>query len=272
MKVLRVTEYLGCPIAYSAQGHGPPILFIQGVGVHGDGWMPQIDELAAEFTCISFDNRGMGKSIPANQPISVGQMTEDALAVLDAERIDRAHIVGHSLGGLVAIQLALSHRNLVRSLSLLCTFAGGSSAAPLTTRMIWLGLRSRIGTRRMRRKGFLRLVMPPGPINNPDAEAERLAALFGHDLADQPEIVSKQLKALRAWDTTSRLSELAGLPTLIVNAVHDPIAPPRAGHQLRDGIPGSRYLEAENASHGLPITHSAYINRLLHEHLSLNRA
>ena len=82
--------------------------------------------------------------------------------------------------------------------------------------------------------------------------AERLAPLFGHDLADQPPIVGKQLGGDAAYDASPRLGELAGLPSLVVNAVHDPIAPPRAGRVLA-GIPGSRYVELPDASHGVPI-------------------
>ena len=80
------------------------MLFIQGVGVHGDGWLPQIDQLSATYTCVSFDNRGMGRSLPAAAAISVEQMATDAeavlQAVLQAVQVERAHVVGHSLGGL----------------------------------------------------------------------------------------------------------------------------------------------------------------------------
>lgn len=266
----RIIDHRGCRIAYDVHGQGPPVLLIQGVGVHGDGWRPQVEALSDRYACLSFDNRGMGRSQPATAPITVEQMAEDAEALLDAEGWDAAHVVGHSLGGLVAVHLALTARKRMRSLSLLCTFAGGRDAAPPTPRMIWLGLRSRVGPRRMRRRAFLQLVMPPhtGAEADPEELAEQLASLFGHDLADQPPIVSPQLSALRAYDATSRLGELAGLPTLVVNAVHDPIAPPRAGRVLAEGIPGARYVEIPDASHGVPIHRADLINSLLLEHLA----
>lgn len=264
----RFVERCGCRLAYRVRGSGPAVLMIQGVGVHGDGWRPQIDGLASAYTCLSFDNRGLGGSRPAGAPITVQGMAEDALAMLDAENVSAAHVVGHSLGGLVALRLALAARGRVRSLSLLCTFANGRSAAPLAPRMIWLGLRTKIGTRGMRRRAFLRLVLPPGPIADADAQAARLADLFGHDLADQPPAVAGQMKAMRAADATGRLGELAELPTLVVSAVHDPIAPPAAGRAIRDGIPGSRYVAFDGASHGLPITHAGPINDLLLEHFA----
>jgi len=262
-------DHRGCQLAYEVQGQGPPVLLIQGVGVHGDGWRPQVEALSDRYTCLSFDNRGMGESQPAGAPVTVEQMAEDAVALLDAAGWDSAHVVGHSLGGLVALELALAARQRVRSLALLCTFASGRDAAPPTPRMIWIGLRTRVGTRRMRRRAFLQLVMSPGTIaeGDVDAMAEQLAPLFGHDLADQPPIVGKQLAAMRAYSATPRLGELAGLPCLVVNAVHDPIAPPRAGRVLA-GIPGSRYVELADASHGVPIQYPDRINTLLLDHLA----
>lgn len=261
-----VVEHRGCRLAYSVCGSGPKVLFIQGVGVQGDGWRPQTDALSDRFTCLSFDNRGMGESQPFTPPITVEQMADDARAVMDAAGWDAAHVVGHSLGGLTAVQLALSARSGVKSLTLLCTFTGGKTAAPMTARMIWLGMRTKLGTRRMRRHSFLRLVLPPGQTADLDAMADKLAGLFGHDLADSPPVVDHQLKALRSTDLTSQLGELAGLPTLIVNAAHDPIAPPSAGRALHAGIPGSRYVEIADASHGWPITHAEQANAMLAEH------
>ena len=265
-----VIEHRGCRIAYDIVGTGPRVLFIQGVGVHGAGWLPQTEALADRYECLSFDNRGMGRSQPVGPALTVEQMADDARAVLDAAGWEKAHVVGHSLGGLVAVQLALAARERVRSLALLCTFSGGRYVAPLTPRMIWLGLRTRVGTRRMRRRGFLRLLYPPAGLDviDADAKAEQLEAIFGHDLADQPLIVSDQLRAMRAADATPRLGELAGLPSLVVSAAHDPIATPSAGRILTDGIPGSRYVEISDASHGLPITHADQVNALLHEHLA----
>lgn len=260
----RVIEHRGCRLAYTVAGHGPAVLFIQGVGVQGGGWKPQTDAFTGAYTCIWFDNRGTGRSQPLAVEVTVRQMAEDAQAVLRAERITAAHVVGHSLGGLVALQLALDARDSVRSLSLLCTFTGRRTAAPLTPRMIWLGLRARVGTRAMRRRGFLRLVLPPGGTT----DAGTLAELFGHDLADQPPVAAAHLRAMRQTDLTDRLLELAGLPALVVSATHDPIAPPRAGRALRDGLGGAHYVEVSDASHGLPITHSVQVNTLLQEHLS----
>ena len=134
--------------------------------------------------------------------------------------------------------------------------------------MCWLGMRTRVGTRRMRRRAFVRLVMPPAANFDADALAAQLAPLFGHDLGDTPPIVDKQLKALRGYSAAPRLAELAGTPTLVMSGAHDPISPPRVSRALADGIPGAKYVEFADASHGLPISHADRVNALLLEHLA----
>jgi pimeloyl-ACP methyl ester carboxylesterase len=260
----------GCPIAYKIDGIGEPIVFIQGAGLHGDGWLPQTQTLKSNFRCVTFDNRGIGQSQPASAEITVSQMAEDTLAVMNAAGITAAHLVGHSLGGAVALQVAASVPQRVRSLALLCTSARGSDATKPTARMIWLGLRSRIGTRRMRANAFLEIVMPREYLatQNRDALAERLRPYFGHDLSDSPAVVMKQLNALKRFDITSRLHELPGVPTLVVSAAHDIIFPPLAGKALAAGITGARYIEIPVAAHGVTIQCHETVNRVLHEHLS----
>jgi pimeloyl-ACP methyl ester carboxylesterase len=174
------------------------------------------------------------------------------------------------MGGLVALRLALASPKRVRSLALLCTFATGDVPTRPSPRMMWLGLLTRVGSRRSRRRAFLRMVLPPDALarEDRDALAARLAPLFGHDLADHPPIVMKQLGAMRGYDLTPRLGELAGVPTLVVSAAHDPIAPPSAGRAIAAGLPGARYVEIADASHGVPIQQADRVNALLLDHFA----
>jgi pimeloyl-ACP methyl ester carboxylesterase len=266
----RILEHDGCRLACDLAGSGPPVLFIQGVGVHGAGWSPQVEELAASFSCLSFDNRGMGRSQPLARPLTVERMADDAGALLTSQGWESAHVVGHSLGGPVAIELARSAPERVRSLSLLCTVARGADATRLSGRMLLLGVRSYLGTRRMRRRAFLEIVLPAGFLAGDDADAwaARLEPLFGHDLAGQPPVAMQQLRALRAYDARERLAELVGVPTLVVSAEHDPIAPPRFGRALAAAVPGARFVEVAGASHGVTIQCATEINALLRDHLT----
>jgi pimeloyl-ACP methyl ester carboxylesterase len=260
-----------CRFHVSERGSGPPVLFIQGTAVHGDAWLPQVDALADRYRCVWFDNRGMGRSQPFGlvDRLSLAHLAEDARAVLDERRIETAHVVGHSLGGLIALELALGHRRRVRSLALLCSFASGREATRMSLSMAWMGIRSRIGSRRARRRAFLEMIIPPAEHASVDLDelAARLAPVMGHDLADTPPIMMKQFSAMRAADVTARLGELQDLAALVVNAEHDPIARVAPGKTVAAGIPGARYVELAGASHAVPVTSPARVNALLGEFL-----
>lgn len=247
-------------------GSGAPVLFVQGAGVPGEGWRPQLDGLSDRFTCAAFDNRGIdGEKVAA---FTIDDMRRDALDVMDALGWESAHVVGHSIGGLVAQALALEDRARVRSLTLMCTFLHGTEPSRMSPWIVWVGARTYLGTRGMRRRAFLEMILSADERrarSDLDAYAEELAAFFGRDLADPAPIAMKQLSAAAKYDASDRLSELAGIPTLVLSATHDKIALPGFGRALARAIPGARYAECD-AAHGLPITRPREVNDLLAAH------
>lgn len=260
----------GARVSYSRTGTGEPVLLIQGVGAIGNAWKPQVEALRHRFSVITFDNRGIGASAVTEGRISIESMADDALAILDAEGITRAHIVGHSMGGLIAMQVALTSPRRVRSLTLLSTFPDGKSGSRLTPSNLLTGIRTRIGTRRTRRNAFLSLVLSRvgmQPLNRRRLATE-MTALFGRDLATQPSIIMQQLRAMSRFDPTWRLRCLAAVRTLVVTGEEDRIALPAYGRKLAASIPGSLYMELASAGHAVPIESPALINRLLVEHMS----
>jgi pimeloyl-ACP methyl ester carboxylesterase len=271
MSEARTLEHRGCRLAYGVSGSGAPVVWIQGVGLHGRGWAPQVDALSSRFRCLVFDNRGMAASQPVgDEKLSFELMVSDIVALMDHEGFEKAHLVGHSMGGVLALATALAHRDRVRSLTLMCTFARGADATKPSAPMMWIGMRTMIGTRRMRRLAFLELVMTREMLatRDKDALAAELEPIFGHDLGERPPIVMAQLAAMGAYDATPRLGELASIPTLVMSAKHDVIAPPERGRAMADAIPGARYEEFADAAHGLPISHATRVNELLASHLS----
>ena len=260
----------GARVSYSRTGTGTPVMLIQGVGAIGNAWRPQIEGLRDRFSVISFDNRGIGASTITEGSLSVEAMADDALAILDAEGVDRCHVVGHSMGGLIAMQVALISPRRVKSLSLLCTFPDGRSGARLTRDTFLTGMRSRIGTRTMRRNAFMELVLSDVGLaqSNREQLAKELAELFGRDLAEQPRIIMRQLRAMARFDPKWRLRLLAAVRTMVVSGEKDRIALPSYGRKLAAAIPGSVYLELANAGHAVPVESPALVNRLLVEHMA----
>jgi 3-oxoadipate enol-lactonase len=262
---LPTIDSAGARLYYDRAGSGPPLLLVQGVGVIGRGWQPQVDGLRDRFTVITFDNRGIGASTAGSGQLSIEVMARDALAIADAEGLTRFHLAGHSMGGMIAQQIALVAPDRVISLALLCTFPRGAEATRLTWAVLAAGLRTRLGTRRMRRRAFVDLVMPAATRGNEDVDvlAASLAPLFGRDLADQPPIVMTQLRAMGKFDALARLGTLAHLPTLVVSARHDVISRPALGPVLAAAIPGARFVEIADAGHGVTIQRASTINAML---------
>jgi aminoacrylate hydrolase len=267
-------ETPGAVLQYLRTGHGPPVLLIQGVGAVGEAWRPQIDGLADRFALISVDNRGIGGSQIRDGRLTIDDMAADALAIMNAEGIDRFHVAGHSMGGVIAQAVALAAPERVKSLAFLCTVARGQDGARMSFSMLATAIRMRVGTRPMRRSAFLELIMPARYLASIDraALAAQLHPLFGHDLADQPPIIMKQLRAMAAYDASRRLSQLAHIPTLVVAATEDRIARPEYGRAIAAAIPGAKYVEIPDAGHGLPIHRPDAINALLAEHMLASSA
>jgi pimeloyl-ACP methyl ester carboxylesterase len=256
-------------IAYTDSGQGPPVLFVQGVGLAGRAWTPQTNELSSAHRCIHFDNRGVGESRGDTSALSVDQMARDALALLDALQIRRAHWVGHSLGGVIVQRMALIAPERAASLAFMCTFAGGRDLAWPSARLMWLGMRSRIGSASMRRKAFARLIMPDDHLaaRGPESVMTELEQVFGRPLWQAPSIADVQLRALRTHDERARLPELAALRCIVMSGREDPIASHAANCALAAGLSAKHRIWGD-ASHALPIQHARTVNAALRAHFA----
>lgn len=257
-------------LRYDDVGTGAPVLFLQGVGITRQAWAPQVRGLSAHHRCVAVDHRGIGGSEGSLAALDVDRMARDALLLVESLGLSRVHVVGHSLGGVVAQRFALIAPERTASLALLCTFAGGRDLSRPSARLVWLGLRSRVGTRAMRREAFARLVSPEALIaeRGLDVVASELEEVFGRPLSSPPDVADAQLAALRAHDERERLGELARIPTFVGSAALDPIAEPRFGKALAALVGTATYREWPGASHALPIQDADEVNEALRSHFA----
>jgi aminoacrylate hydrolase len=257
------------PLAHVSRGSGPALLMLQGVGLAGGAWRPQVEAFASDFQVVCVDNPGVGSSAAHDAGTSLAAIAQGALEVCDALALSRFHVVGHSMGGLIAQALALAAPTRVASLSLLCTFPHGADGARLKRGLLWPSLRSRCGTRSGRRRAFLEIIFPPEYLGAVDLSqlAAQVGDLFGRDLADAPPGMFAQLAAMKRFDVSRDLQRLASIRTLVLSAQHDLIAPPGSGRALAALIPGSRYLEIPGAGHAVPVQLPDAVNQLLRDQL-----
>jgi 3-oxoadipate enol-lactonase len=174
-------------------------------------------------------------------------MAEDAVGLLEALSIDSAHVMGISMGGMVAQELALAHPERVRTLTLGCTYCGGQGSvvtAPEVAR--------RIGEARMSgdRERAIRTAWEANvsPVFADDADAYAAYRAISHERAVAVPVIIAQLQAIGGHDTSARLSELT-MPTLVIHGTADEILPVQNGRMVASLIPGSRLEIFEGVGH-----------------------
>lgn len=230
----------GARIWWEQTGSGTPVLLIMGHAYGAGMWHRALPELAGRHRVIRFDNRGIGRSSDPPGPYPVPVMAGDAAAVLDAAGADSAHVYGVSMGGFIALQLALEHPGRVQSLTLGCTAA----AAPR-------GPHGALVTR-------IRSLVPAPVLNR---MARNL--LYGPNTAtrlkkEDQQVVQHtrastqgrhgQLTGMADFDVTTQLGQIR-VPTLILHGSRDRIVPFASAQQLAAGITGSRLVAFPGAGH-----------------------
>jgi 3-oxoadipate enol-lactonase len=224
-------EAAGTELNYERAGTGEPLLLIQGMSATHLAWgRPFLDLLEADFDCVVFDNRGMGLSAPAQMPFAIADLAADALGLLDALEIEAAHVVGISMGGMIAQELALAQPERVRTLTLGATYCGGPQGSLMGEDVLrQLGEAMRSGDPERIRRAMWEINLSPGF----RAEESRYAAFLemAGTLSAPRAVVTEQMRACAAHDTSSRLGQLS-LPTLVVHGTDDRLLPASNGRQI----------------------------------------
>ena len=254
-------------ISYRAVGpaDGEAVLLIMGLGGSGRMWWRLEPHVAAEHRALLIDNRGTGDSPPIRGRISMSDLANDAVSVLDAAGVERAHVVGASMGGMIAQHVALDHRERVSSLVLACTTAGGRSGPPPWRLLASSALRPLLGPGRTMGLVAPVLYAPTTRERNPDRLREDLRRRV--DDATAASTLYAQMAAIAGHDTRARLHELAGVPTLVLHGEEDALVPVAAGRRLAEAIPGARLHVVPGAGHVLTTDAEDEVAEAILDHL-----
>lgn len=229
-------------IKWESTGEGSPLLLIQGLGYGRWGWEPIVPGLAARHRVVSFDNRGIGESDKPAGPYTAAQMAEDARQVLDEAGIERAHVLGASLGGMIAQELAVAAPERVDRLVLCCTTPGGPATVPMpeVTMRLFAEAPSLAPEVALRRFVENALGSDPPP--------ELVDELFARRVANPPDPAGWQAQAAAGMGFEGVEAKIAA-PTLILGGTADNVVDHRNAEVLAARIPSARVELLAGAGH-----------------------
>jgi 3-oxoadipate enol-lactonase len=238
MPLARVGEI---ELSYERVGSGPPLLMIMGMSGTFDHWNAEfLADLRRDFETIVYDHRGVGASSRLEGPVTIAQLAEDAVGLLAALEIDSAHVLGISMGGMVAQELVLAHPERIRALALGCTYCGGegsSVASAEVMRRLAEGMASGDRERALRTGWEVNV----SPAYAADEQAFARFREIGLRRAVSVEVILEQMRAITEHDTSTRLPEIA-LPTLVMHGTLDQMLPVQNGHMIA-GLIEDSHLE-----------------------------
>jgi pimeloyl-ACP methyl ester carboxylesterase len=266
-------EANGIKIEYETAGSGDPLLLVMGLGGQLTDWPPELVDLLADegFQVITFDNRDIGLSTafdwdpptqtrallgnmvrrPPEAGYEIADMAADAAGLLTALGVGPAHVVGISMGGMIAQQLAIDHPSVVRSMTSIMSHTGDRKRGLPSKRLLAKFARMPVPTRETAVEASVRsFSLFCGPHFEPEVHRER--AKISVERSFRPDGVARQTAAIMA--SPDRTIALAGVtaPTLVVHGLVDPLVRPSGGIATAVAVPDSRLVMYPDMGHDLP--------------------
>jgi pimeloyl-ACP methyl ester carboxylesterase len=243
-------------INYNVEGTGDPLVMIMGLTAARSGWMSQIPAFRKHFRLITFDNRGAGKSDKPPGPYTTKMMADDVLKLMDYLGIEKAHIIGASMGGMIAQELAINYPERVLKLVLACTYARPASPEDITPEQAALaGLTDRQMSVAMVglafNKPLYRIVF---------SLLDRIQTRFIS--ASNAAGIAGQRMACATHDTLDRLPVITA-PTMVIVGTKDRIISPSASEVLAGRIPNVKLVKVKGGSHSFSLEMKKTFNQFV---------
>jgi pimeloyl-ACP methyl ester carboxylesterase len=237
-------------ICYEVQGKGVPLAMIMGLSANMDWWDPRlIEQISKKYKTVTFDNRGAGRTDAPRIDYSIKMFADDTARLLDSLKIQKAHILGISMGGMIAQEFALAYPQRVEKLVLCSTNFGATRSVPPGPKIMNILMGGAAGTAEDIVKNTIPLLFTEDFIKgNPGYIKQVTEQLMRAPIT--PDAFTRQVKAIMAWDTYARLPKIKA-PTLVMHGKKDILVPPENAKILADRIPGAKLAYFEKSAHGL---------------------
>jgi 3-oxoadipate enol-lactonase len=256
-------------LSFDRSGDGPPLLLIMGMSGTKHHWGERLlEELRRDFDTIVYDHRDAGDSTRTGQSFTIADLAEDAAGLLRALEVDSAHVMGISMGGMVAQELALAYPDRLRSLTLGCTYCGGEGSL-LTSEEVMRRLAEAMtsGDRERAIRTAWEVNVSASFAADEDAYARFLRTGMSYGLPVA--VIMEQMRAIAAHDTSARLPDLS-TPTLVVHGTLDELLPVQNGHMIAGLIPGARLEILDGIGHMFFLEVPERSAELVREHAAVN--
>jgi 3-oxoadipate enol-lactonase len=261
---MAIAEVNAQRLYYEVHGEGEPLLCVHGLACDTLAWIPQIQAFASGHRTVIFDNRDVGQSSMAPGEYEIADMARDALALADELDLDSFHLLGISMGGAIAQELATQAPERVRTLTLAVTFpAGGAYARRLAE--VWGARVSQI-SREQHIDELMLLNHSEDFYDNPDMVEFIRTAILNNPHPQPPEAFGRQLAACSRHDTRERLGSLT-MPTHVIGGEYDLLVPVWKSREIASLIPGAKLTVMPNAPHGLSLERAEEFNAAVLEFL-----
>ncbi len=245
---------------YEIHGEGEPLVLIHGI-LDISGWSNQIPTLSQRYRVVAFDNRGVGRTDSTEPPYTTAGMADDTVGLLDVLGIDQAHIVGYSLGGAIALELAIKYPERVKNLILVGAFARLSPIGLSRTHLLMSMFRNGVDIETVLRNFYLWFFSDKF-FSNEEQVTAALNSFINHPFPQPSHGLEGQVDAITGHDSRDRLGRITA-PTLVLVGKDDINTPVKLSEQLATGIPDAKLVVLEDTAHSLPIEAPDRFNKII---------
>jgi len=255
----------GIELYYEVHGAGSPLVLIRGLGSNADHWYCQTPAFSPCYSVVTFDNRGIGRSEKPDVPYTISIMAGDTVGLMDAIGISRAHILGISMGGIIAQEIALKYPQRVHGLILACTHCGGGRTVRPSEEIARVFIEYILTGSEEAAQDIPKCLFTERTLREAPEVIKRYQEISSR-FPPAPDTMIRQWEGIQGHDTWEDLSHVQA-PTLVLSGSDDVLVPPENSKILAERIPNAQFQVIEGGGHQFLVEQADVFNRAVLEFL-----